>query len=31
MWGLLIIQLVVVGYLLYYLENRLEGISAKEE
>jgi hypothetical protein len=31
MWGLLIIQLVVVGYLLCYLANRLEGISAKEE
>lgn len=31
MWGLLIIQLVVAGYLWCYLANRAGGISAKEE
>ncbi len=31
MWGLLIIQLVVAGYLWYYLANRVEELSVKEE
>ncbi|MBP2661780.1 MAG: hypothetical protein H6Q69_4812 [Firmicutes bacterium] len=31
MWGLLIIQLAVMGYLWCYLTNRAEGLVAKEE
>ena len=30
MWGLFMIQLVVIGYLLHYIANRAEEIIVKE-